>query len=148
MILMDDANVPSLLSAPYLGYTKPSSFVYRNTRKFLLSKDNPTYYVGKLARGIGSPHTSDNYVWPIAMLMQGFTASTDGERKEVLNELLASDPGDHLLHESFNVDDPTKFTRTDFGWPNALFSEYVMTQFEGIPALPVGSTADLDFRSD
>jgi hypothetical protein len=147
-LFMDDANVPSLLSAPYLGYTKPTAFVYRNTRRFLLSKDNPTYYVGKLARGIGSPHTSDNYVWPIALLMQGFTAQSDGERKDVLNQLLASDPGDHLLHESFNPDDPTKFTRADFGWPNALFSEYVMTQFEGIPALPVGSTADLDFRGD
>jgi meiotically up-regulated gene 157 (Mug157) protein len=146
--LMDDANVPSLLSAPYLGYTKSSSFVYRNTRKFLLSKDNPTYYVGKVARGIGSPHTSDNWVWPIAILMQGFTASSDAERKDVLGQLLASDPGDHLLHESFNPDDPTKFTRADFGWPNALFSEYVMTAFEGVPPLPVGSTADLDFRGD
>ena len=146
--IMDDANVPSLLSAPYLGYTKSSSFIYRNTRKFLLSKDNPTYYVGKVARGIGSPHTSDNWIWPIAMLMQGFTASSDAERKDVLGQLLASDPGDHLLHESFNADDPTKFTRADFGWPNALFSEWVMTAFEGVPPLPVGSTTDLDFRGD
>ncbi|WP_317997028.1 glycoside hydrolase family 125 protein [Vulcanimicrobium alpinum] len=147
-ILMDDANIPSLLSAPYLGYTKSSSFIYKNTRKFLLSKDNPTYYVGKLARGIGSPHTNDGWVWPLAMLMEGFTASSDGERKDVLNELLASDPGDHLLHEAFNPDDPTKFSRVDFGWPNALFSEWVMTSFEGVPALPVGSTSDLDFRGD
>ncbi|GAC1658786.1 MAG: glycoside hydrolase family 125 protein [Candidatus Elarobacter sp.] len=147
-ILTDDANVPSLLSAPYLGYTKSTSFVYRNTRRFLLSKDNPTYYVGKVARGIGSQHTSENMVWPIALLMQGFTASTDGERRDVLAQLLASDPGDHLLHESFNPDDPTKFTRADFGWPNALFSEYVMTTFGGVPALPVGSTTDLEFRGD
>jgi hypothetical protein len=145
---MDDANVPSLLAAPYLGYTTSSAFVYRNTRRFLLSKDNPTYYVGKLARGIGSPHTSDGWVWPLALLMQGFTASGDPERKEVLGQLLASDPGDHLLHESFNPDDPTKFSRVDFGWPNALFSEFVMTDFEGVPALPVGSTSDLDFRGD
>jgi len=147
-LLIDDANVPSLLSAPYIGYTKPNSFVYRNTRKYLLSKDNATYYVGKYARGIGSPHTTDNWVWPIAMLMQGFTASSDAERKDVLGQLLASDPGDHLLHESFNPDDPSKFTRADFGWPNALFSEYVMTEFEGVPPLPVGSTTDLDFRGD
>ncbi|MDQ2992981.1 MAG: glycoside hydrolase family 125 protein [Candidatus Eremiobacteraeota bacterium] len=147
-VLIDDANVPSLLSAPYIGYTKSSSFIYRNTRKFLLSKDNVTYYVGKYARGIGSQHTTDNFVWPIAMLMQGFTATSDAERKDVLSQLLASDPGDHLLHESFNPDDPTKFTRADFGWPNALFSEYVMTAFEGVPALPVGSTTDLGFRGD
>ncbi len=147
-ILMDDANIPSLLSAPYLGYGTANSFLYKNTRKFLLSKDDPTYYVGKYARGIGSPHTSDGYVWPLALLMQGFTAVTDAERRDVLTQLLASDPGDHLLHESFNPDDPTKFSRVDFGWPNALFSEYVMTSFEGVPALPVGSTADLDFRGD
>ena len=146
--LMDDANIPSLLSAPYLGYTKTSSYVYRNTRKFLLSKDNPTYYIGKYARGIGSPHTSDNYVWPLALLMQGFTADSVTEKKDVLDQLLASDPGDHLLHESFNPDDPTKFSRVDFGWPNALFSEYVMTSFEGVPPLPVGSTSDLEFRGD
>jgi meiotically up-regulated gene 157 (Mug157) protein len=146
--LIDDANVPSLLSAPYLGYTKATSFVYKNTRRYLLSGDNPTYYVGKYARGIGSQHTAEHMVWPIAMLMQGFTATTDAEKKDVLNQLLASDPGDHLLHESFNPDDPTKFTRADFGWPNALFSEYVMTNFEGVPPLPTGSTTDLDFRGD
>ncbi len=144
-LLMDDANVPSLLSAPYIGYGKGSSFIYQNTRRFLLSKDNPTYYVGKYARGIGSVHTFDRWVWPIAMLMEGFTATSEGERKDVLNQLIASDPGDHQLHESFDPDDPEKFTRADFGWPNALFSEYVMTSFEGVQPLPVGSTADLDF---
>ncbi|MFN2462068.1 MAG: glycoside hydrolase family 125 protein [Candidatus Velthaea sp.] len=146
--LMDDANIPSLLSAPYLGYTKSSSLVYRNTRKFLLSKDNPTYYTGKFARGIGSPHTSEGYVWPLALIMEGLTAGNDGERTDVLNQLLASDPGDHLLHESFNPNDPTKFSRADFGWPNALFSEYVMTAFGGIAPLPLGSTSDLEFRGE
>jgi meiotically up-regulated gene 157 (Mug157) protein len=146
--LMDDANIPSLLSAPYIGYTKTTSYIYKNTRRFLLSSDNPTYYVGKVARGIGSPHTNDGWVWPLAMIMEGFTAGSEAERKDILGQLLASDPGDHLLHEAFNPDDPTKFTRADFGWPNALFSEYVMTSFDGVPALPVGSTSDLDFRGD
>jgi meiotically up-regulated gene 157 (Mug157) protein len=146
--LMDDANIPSLLSAPYIGYTKTSSYVYKNTRKFLLSKDNPTYYTGKFARGIGSPHTSDGFVWPLALIMEGMTADSDVERQDVLQQLLASDPGDHLLHESFNPNDPTKFSRVDFGWPNALFSEYVMTAFGGVAALPVGTTSDLDFRGE
>jgi meiotically up-regulated gene 157 (Mug157) protein len=114
----------------------------------LLSKDNPTYYTGKLAHGIGSPHTNDGWVWPLAILMQGFTATTDSEKADVLTQLLNSDPGDHLLHESFNPDDPAKYSRVDFGWPNALFSEYVMTTFDGVPPLPVGSTADLDFRGE
>jgi meiotically up-regulated gene 157 (Mug157) protein len=146
--LMDDANIPSLLSAPYIGYARANSFVYRNTRRFLLSKDNPNYYIGRYARGIGSLHTSDGYVWPLALIMEGLTAATDGERRDVLDQLLASDPGDHLLHESFNPNDPTKFSRVDFGWPNALFSEYVMTAFNGSAALPTGTTSDLDFRGE
>jgi hypothetical protein len=146
--LMDDANIPSLLSAPYIGYTRPDSFVYRNTRKFLLSKDDPYYYTGKVASGIGSAHTSDGYVWPLALIMQGLTATSQSERSVVLNQLLASDPGDHLLHESFDPNDPGRFSRKDFGWPNALFSEYVMTDFAGVPNIPMGNTSDLEFRGE
>jgi meiotically up-regulated gene 157 (Mug157) protein len=145
---MDDANIPSLLSAPYLGYTKADSFVYKNTRRFLLSKDDPYYYMGSMARGIGSAHTSDGYVWPLALLVQGLTATGDAERRDVLGELLASDPGDHLLHESFDPNDPGRFSRKDFGWPNALFSEFVLTTFNGVPAQPMGDTSDLEFRGE
>jgi uncharacterized protein len=147
-ILTDDANIPSLLSAPYLGYATPDDLYYLNTRKFLLSQDNPSFYQGRYARGIGSFHTPANWVWPLALVMQGLTADTQAEKEDVLNELLASDPGDHLLHESFDVDDPSRFTRQDFGWPNALFSEFIMTQFEGIPMIPMGVTSDLEFRSE
>ncbi len=146
--LFDDANIPSLLSAPYLGYTKTSSFVYKNTRRFLLSRDNPTYYVGKDARGIGSVHTNDGWVWPLALIMQGMTASSDAERNDDLAEILASDTGDHSLHESFNPNNPLRFTRPDFGWPNALFTEFIMTSYGGVAPLPVGSTSDLEFRGD
>jgi meiotically up-regulated gene 157 (Mug157) protein len=147
-ILTDDANVPSLLSAPYIGYTTPGDRYYDNTRNFLLSQDNPSFYQGQVARGIGSFHTPDHWIWPLALIMQGLTAQTDAEKRDVLNQLLASDPGDHLLHESFDPDDPKRYTRQDFGWPNALFSEFVMTQFQGVPEIPMGDTSDLEFRSD
>ena len=147
-ILTDDANIPSLLSAPYLGYTTPGDRYYDNTRAFLLSQDNPSFYQGQVARGIGSFHTPDHWVWPLALIMQGLTAQTDAEKQDVLNQLLASDPGDHLLHESFDPDDPKRYTRQDFGWPNALFSEFVMTQFQGVPQIPMGDTSDLEFRSE
>ncbi len=147
-VLMDDANIPSLLSAPYIGYTKPDSYIYKNTRKFLLSRDDPYYYVGRVARGIGSAHTSDGYVWPLAIIMEGLTSNSDTEKRDVLTQLLASDPGDHLLHESFDPSDPAKFSRKDFGWPNALFSEYVMTEFNGAPPLPSAPTDDLEFRGE
>lgn len=147
-VLMDDANIPSLLSAPYIGYTKATSTVYQNTRRYLLSKDDPYYYTGSIARGIGSAHTPDNYVWPLALIMQGLTATNPQEQRDVLGELLASDPGDHLLHEAFDPNAPTHFTRQDFGWPNALFSEFVMTDFDGTAPLPTGNTGDLEFRGE
>lgn len=58
---MDDANVPSLLSMPYLGYCKKEDTLYQHTQSFILSHHNP-YYQGTCASGIGSPHTSKNYI--------------------------------------------------------------------------------------
>ena len=147
-ILTDDANVPSLLSAPYIGYATSNDRYYENTRRFLLSGDNPSFYQGQVARGIGSFHTPDHWIWPLALIMEGLTATTESEKQDVLTQLLASDPGDHLLHESFDPDDPKRYTRADFGWPNALFSEFVMTQFEGAHEIPMGDTSDLEFRSE
>jgi meiotically up-regulated gene 157 (Mug157) protein len=147
-ILTDDANIPSLLSAPYLGYATSDDRYYLDTRAFLLSQDNPSFYQGKIARGIGSFHTPDDYVWPLALVMEGLTATSHAQVLDVLNELLASDPGDHLLHESFDVNNPRLFTRQVFVWPNALFAEFVMTQIQGRPLIPMGNTSDLEFRSD
>ncbi|MDQ2865269.1 MAG: glycoside hydrolase family 125 protein [Candidatus Eremiobacteraeota bacterium] len=147
-ILTDDANVPSLLSAPYIGYTTPSDHYYQDTRRFLLSQDNPSFYQGQVARGIGSFHTPDHWIWPLALIMQGLTATTGNEEQDVLTQLLASDPGDHLLHESFDPNDPKRFTRQDFGWPNALFSEFVLTKLQGVGPIPMGDTTDLEFRSE
>jgi meiotically up-regulated gene 157 (Mug157) protein len=131
-----------------LGYGSADDPIYQNTRAFLLSADDPYYYAGKndpMMRGIGSPHTPKGYVWPLALLAQGMTAASSRERDEALSLLLASDPGDGRLHESFNPDNPKRFTRKDFGWPNSLFAEFVMTAKGGSPPLPSGSTADLSF---
>jgi uncharacterized protein len=147
-ILTDDANIPSLLAAPYLGYTTTNDRYYQNTRSYLLSLDNPSFYTGNVARGIGSYHTPDHWIWPLALIVQGMTANAQSERQDVLNQLLASDPGDHLLHESFDPNDPKRYTRVDFGWPNALFSEYVMTRFQGVAEIPMGDTSDVEFRSE
>jgi len=147
-ILTDDANIPSLLAAPYYGYTTANDRYYENTRRFLLSQDNPSFYQGHVARGIGSYHTPENWVWPLALIVEGMTSTSGAEKQDVMGQLLASDPGDHLLHESFNPDNPQQFTRRDFGWPNALFSEFVMTQFEGIAQIPMGDTSDLEFNTE
>ncbi|MFC5401526.1 glycoside hydrolase family 125 protein [Cohnella soli] len=123
--LMDDANVPSLLSIPYLGYTSTDNQTYRNTRHFILSTDNPYYYEGKAASGIGSPHTPDRYIWHIALSMQGLTAEEPQESLQLLDTLLATDADTGFMHEGFHADDPKQFTRPWFAWSNSLFAEFV-----------------------
>ncbi len=119
----DDANVPSLMSAPYLGYCSPDDEIYKNTRKFILSKKNPYYYEGKYAKGVGSPHTPEGYIWHIALSMQGLTSDDNDEIKSLLNMLETTDAGTYLMHEGFDADDPGKFTRSWFTWSCALFAE-------------------------
>ena len=119
----DDANVPSLLSAPYLGYCKKDDPLYQNTRAFILSPDNPYYYEGKYARGVGSPHTPEGYIWHIALSMQGLTSDDPAEIKEILQMFADTDAGTLLVHEGFDPNDPTQYTRSWFSWSCALFSE-------------------------
>lgn len=135
-VLMDDANIPSLLSIPYMGFAPSSNGIYMNTRRFVLSSDNPFYFSGKYAHGVGSPHTPRGYVWPLALVMQGMTASDPVEVSSVLAELQASDTGDHLLHESFDPNTPMQFTRSNFGWPCSLYSELVLDRVMGFSPLP------------
>lgn len=124
--LMDDANTPSLLSAPYLGYVKPDDEIYKNTRKFILSTSNPWYFEGKAAKGVGSPHTGTNRIWHIALCMQALTSTDDTEILDCLNTLVNTTAGTKLMHESFDKDDDTRFTRPWFAWANSLFAELVL----------------------
>lgn len=123
--LMDDANVPSLLSIPYLGYTTAEDPIYINTRKFILSEENPYYYKGKFAKGIGSPHTPKGYIWHIALAMQALTSKDDKEIEDIVVMLENTDAGTGYMHEGFNPDNPSEFTRSWFAWANSLFGELI-----------------------
>ena len=125
--LMDDANSPSLLSAPYLGYCDVNDPVYQNTRKFILSESNPFYFVGKAAKGIGSPHTGENMIWHISLTMQILTSTSEEEKNECLRMLSETHAGTNFMHESFNKDDASDFTRTWFAWANSLFAQMLGT---------------------
>jgi len=128
--IMDDANVPSLLSAPYLGYCDEQDPTYLATRQVLLSQENPYYYEGEYALGIGSSHTPKHYVWPIALAMEGLTTPHKAEKKRILDLLVACDGGTNLMHEGFHVDDPKQYTREWFSWANMMFCELVMDYFD------------------
>lgn len=129
-LLMDDANIPSLLSLPYLEVCSPDDELYLRTRAFVLSKQNPCFYAGRAACGIGSPHTPEGYVWPIALCIQGMTALDANERVGILRTLLTTHAGTARMHESFDPNDPSQFTRSWFAWANSMFGELVYRMYE------------------
>lgn len=125
--LMDDANVPSLLALPYLGFCEPDDPRYLRTRAFCLSPDNPHFVSGTVAAGIGSPHTGPGTIWPMALTMQALTATDDTEILDCLRQLKATHAGTGFMHESFDANDPDRFTRPWFAWANTLFGELLVT---------------------
>lgn len=129
-ILQDDANAPSLLSLPYLTDVSADDPIYQNTRRMVWSEWNPYFFVGKAAQGIGSQHTGLDQIWPMSIIMKGLTTSDKNEQKACLEQLLRTDGGKGLMHESFDKDNPEKFTRSWFAWANGLFGELVLHIFE------------------
>ncbi len=142
-LLMDDANVPSLLSLPYLGYCAPDHPQYLRTRQFVLSRDNPYFYSGKFGAGVGSPHTPKNRFWPIAVIMQALTSTSDAEKAACIDILVRTDADTGLMHESIDADDPNQFSRPWFAWANSLFAELMLRSLgvEPIIEMPVGVQA-------
>ena len=125
-LIMDEANVPSLLALPLLGACAADDPIYQNTRRLMLSEANPYYYSGKCLHGIGSPHTPVSYVWDIALAVEGLTTNDSEEKLRLIRTMARNDAGTKLMHEGIHVDDPTRFTRPWFSWANSMFCELVM----------------------
>lgn len=133
--LMDDANVPSLLSLPYLGALKNTDPLYLNTRRLLLSENNPFYFKGTAAGGIGSPHTGLDMIWPIGIIMRGLTATSDAEIRACVQALQQTHAQTGFMHESFHKNDPARFTRKWFAWANTIFGEFLWKVYQEKPQL-------------
>ena len=125
-LLMDDANVPSLLALKYLTPEVIDDGIYANTRRFVWSDSNPYFFRGKAGEGIGGPHIGYDMAWPMSIMMKAFTSDDDEEIKSCIEMLMSTDAGTGFMHESFNVDDPTDFTRAWFAWQNTLFGELII----------------------
>ena len=134
-LFMDDANIPSLLSIKYLGYLNNGSEIYANTRKFLFSENNPYYFKGNFAEGIGGPHVGVDMIWPMTIIMRALTSDNDEEIKNCLVMLKKTHGGTGFIHEAFHKDDPNKFTRSWFAWANTLFGELIYTLYKSKPHL-------------
>jgi len=125
-LLMDDANVPSLLGMGYLGDVDLNDPIYQNTRRFVWSEDNPWFFSGKAGEGIGGPHIGYDMVWPMSIMMKCFTSQDDDEIRWCMRTLLKTDAGTGFIHESFHKDDAKNYTRAWFAWQNTLFGELVL----------------------
>lgn len=125
-LFMDDANIPSLLSLPYLGWCTSHDPAYRRSRAFVLSPDNPWFHEGGAAQGIGSPHTPGNKIWPLSIVMRGLTSDSELEIAQCLRALARTDAGTGFMHEAFDADNPSDFSRPWFAWANSLFGEFIL----------------------
>lgn len=125
-LLMDDANVPSLLAMAYLGDVPLTDPIYQNTRRFVWSDDNPYFFRGKAGEGIGGPHIGYDMPWPMSIMMRAFTSTDDREIRQCVEMLMTTDAGTGFMHESFHKNDASKFTRPWFAWQNTLFGELII----------------------
>ncbi len=101
---MDDANCPSLLGLPYLDAVKADDPVYQNTRKFVWSENNPFFFKGKLAEGIGGPHIGLDMIWPMSIIMKALTTKDKSEIRWCIDTLQKTHGGTGFMHESFHKD--------------------------------------------
>ena len=129
-LLMDDANVPSLLAMAYLGDVAIDDPIYQNTRRFVWSDDNPYFFRGEAGEGIGGPHIGHDYIWPMSIMMRAFTSQDDAEIRACIEQLMHTDAGTGRMHESFHKDDATHYTRSWFAWANTLFGELIIKLIE------------------
>ena len=126
--VMDDPNIPSLLSAPFLAYTTINDPIYANTRRKILSPSNPYFSRGPTISGVASQHTLPGNVWPMANIMAIMTSEDDAEIVGNLGMLLGSTGGTGLMHESVDAwgKGGGRYTRSWFSWANGLFGGMVV----------------------
>lgn len=156
-LFFDDANSPSLLSLPYIGWVPQGDSLYRTTRNFVLSDANPFFFRGTAGEGIGSPHVPWRFVWPMSIVMRALTSSSDDEILKCLTMLRDTTagniapfsgggmshthPGTEFMHESFNINNASDFTRPWFAWANTLFGDLVLKLSRERPWLIFGQHA-------
>ncbi|KAL7933557.1 hypothetical protein V8C35DRAFT_304752 [Trichoderma chlorosporum] len=140
-ILMDDANYPSLLALPVMGFCDVDHPVYQNTRKMILEKQgNPYYLTGKGFQGIGGPHIGLKNAWPMSLLLQAQTSNDDKEIKECIDMVLKASPRG-LIHESVDVNNVNQYTRSWFAWANGVFAVTILDLAKRKPHLVFGPGA-------
>lgn len=137
-IFMDDANLPSLLSLPDMGYLDTNDEVYQNTRKMILSKNgNPYYLTGLHFEGIGGPHIGIHNAWPMSLLVKIRTTDNDDEILKSLKFIMDNTANLGLMHESVQINsrNGNDYTRPWFAWCNSEFGKTILYLAKNKPHL-------------
>ncbi|AET38645.1 glycoside hydrolase family 125 protein Ecym_3142 [Eremothecium cymbalariae DBVPG len=137
-VFMDDANIPSLLSLPDIGYISKDNELYQNTRDMILSmKGNPYYMNGVYFKGIGGPHIGLKYAWPMSLLVRIRTSEDDKEIMDCLKLIMENTGGLGLIHESIQTSTAggTEYTRSWFAWANSEFAKTIFDLADRKPHL-------------
>jgi meiotically up-regulated gene 157 (Mug157) protein len=134
-LFMDDANIPGLLSLAYLGCCARDDPLYLRTRKRALSETNPYFFKGSAAEGVGGPHVGLRMIWPMSIMIRALTSEDDAEIRACLVALKKSNAQTGFMHEAFDQDNPSQFTRPWFAWANSLFGELILDLSTRKPAI-------------
>lgn len=139
IINMDDANLPSLLALPLLGFVDATNEVYQNTRRMIMTKQgNPYFLKGPAFAGIGGPHIGVRQAWPMSLIALIRTSDDDREITTALNLVKRSTGNLGLMHESVNVRNTNDYTRPWFAWCNAEFAKTILDLAKRKPHLIFG----------
>lgn len=125
-LLMEDAGLPGLVSIPYFSPSLADDPIVLASRNFALSPDNPYFCQGTAAEGTCSPHKGKNNIWPLGIICRAMTSTDVAEITKCLAMLKTSSAGTGFMHESFDADDPAKFSRPWFAWVNNLYGEMIL----------------------
>ncbi len=138
-LFMDDANAPGLSSLAYLGCCAGDDARYRRARERAWSPHNPYFFSGRAADGIGGPHEGLRMIWPMSIIMRALSSDDDGEIRQCLAWLKRTHAGTGFMHEAFDQDDPSHYTRPWFAWANTLFGELIVQLAQRRPDLLRGA---------
>ncbi len=139
-LLMEDANLPSLVSIPYFTPSLAGNPLVLGARAFAFSDEDPFWCRGTAAEGTCSPHGAGHnkargWIWPLGINARALTSGDDAEITKCLAMLKSSTAGTGFLHESFNMDDPSQYTRHWFAWVNNLYGELIIKVLRERPQL-------------
>jgi meiotically up-regulated gene 157 (Mug157) protein len=124
-LFMDDANVPSLLGLPYLGCCNRDDPTYQRTRELVWSAATRTSTRPRRRRYRRPARRSAHDLADVDHDVRADHYDT-AQIRQCLTWLRNTDAGTGFMHEAFDQDDPSHFTRSWFAWANTLFGELII----------------------